>query len=86
VRLVSDGHSFYALGDLFHHSSEVEHLDWMGPQRERAAMRRSRERVLPEIAAVGALAVYTHAPFPPWGRIIQTPGGYRWQWLSTARQ
>lgn len=79
VRLASRGEYFYALSDLFHHPSEVEHLDWMGPQRDRAAMLRSRERLLPEMAAQQATVVYTHAPFPPWGRIVATPGGYRWQ-------
>ncbi|HET7036259.1 MAG TPA: MBL fold metallo-hydrolase [Thermomicrobiaceae bacterium] len=79
VRLGSRGQSFYALSDLFHHPSEVEHLDWMGPGRDRAAMRRSRERLLPELAARQATVVYTHASFPPWGRIVATPMGYRWQ-------
>jgi glyoxylase-like metal-dependent hydrolase (beta-lactamase superfamily II) len=31
VRLRSGGETFYFLGDLFHHTCEVEHTDWVSP-------------------------------------------------------
>ena len=31
VRVASGGQTFYALGDLFHHACEVDHMDWPRP-------------------------------------------------------
>ena len=53
ARVHSAGESFYYVGDLFHHPCEVEHLDWVSPGRDRAAVRASRERL---IAAAVALS------------------------------
>lgn len=79
VRLVSGDAAFYALGDLFHHACEVEHVEWAVPWAEQKTMRASRERFLHEAADRGALATFAHEPFPPWGRIVRADGGYRWQ-------
>ena len=77
VRVASAGERFYALGDLFHHAGEVEHLDWHSPWVEPVAMRASRERLLAEAVPSQATVVFTHAPFPPWGRIVPAGAGYR---------
>jgi glyoxylase-like metal-dependent hydrolase (beta-lactamase superfamily II) len=79
VRLDSAGERFYALGDLFHHSSEVEYLDWASPWVDLSAMRPSRERLLAEAVPANAIVVFTHEPFPPWGRIVRAGDGYRFE-------
>ena len=79
VRVSSGGASFYALGDLFHHACEVEHLDWHSPWVEPVAMRASRERLLAEAVPLEAAIVFTHEVFPSWGRIVRGGGGYRWE-------
>ncbi len=79
VRVQSQGASFYYLSDLFHHACEVEHPDWVSPGRDRAAMRVSRERLCAAAVAEDATLVYAHHPFPGWGRIRTTGGGYVWE-------
>lgn len=81
MRVRSGGESFYYLGDLFHYAAELEHLDWMDPGRDAATMRVSRERLLAEVADTDAILLYTHSPFPGWGRIVSTATGYRWQFV-----
>jgi glyoxylase-like metal-dependent hydrolase (beta-lactamase superfamily II) len=80
MRVRSAGQSFYYLGDLFHYACEVEHPEWMDPGRDPVMMRRSRDQLMAEAAASHALLVFTHAPFPGWGRIVPTATGYRWEW------
>ena len=79
VRLRSQGKTFYYLSDLFHHSCEVEHPDWVSPDRDQAAMRQSRDRLCAAALAEDATLVYAHHPFPGWGRIRTTPTGYVWE-------
>lgn len=79
VRLTSGGDRFYALGDLFHHACEVEHPDWAVPWAEPESMRASRERFMSEAAETQATVAFAHEPFPPWGRIVRSGEGYRWQ-------
>ncbi len=78
VHVESEGAHCYALGDLFHHPCEVEHLDWVLTGRDRAAMRASRDRFLAIAAPQQAALVFSHATFPPWGRIVRDGDGYRW--------
>lgn len=80
VRVESNGRRFYYLGDLFHHTCEVEHLDWVSPGRDLAKAKASRERVIAEAVPSGATLVFTHGRFPGWGRITRADGGYRWEW------
>ena len=80
IRVQSGDASFYYLGDLFHYAAEIEHLDWQDPGREPVAMRASRDSLLAEVADSDATLLYTHSPFPGWGRIVSTPNGHRWQW------
>lgn len=85
VRLESSGHVFYALGDLIHHPCHVERPGWLDdsfPGRDAAAMLASRRRILGAAASEEALVTYAHVPFPPhspFGRIVQTVEGFRWE-------
>lgn len=79
VRVESNGERFYALGDLVHHAAEVAHPSWRPPQSRSEELVRTRERIFPILAREGALAMTTHEPFPPWGRIVADGNGYRWQ-------
>ena len=79
ARVHSVGESFYYVGDLFHHPCEVEHLDWVSPGRDRAAVRASRERLIAAAVAERAIVVFTHARFPAWGHIMPAGAGYRWE-------
>jgi glyoxylase-like metal-dependent hydrolase (beta-lactamase superfamily II) len=79
VRVRSQGASFYYLSDLFHHTCEIEHPDWVSPGRDQAAMRRSRDRLFAATIAEDATLVYAHHPFPGWGRIRPAGGGYGWE-------
>lgn len=78
VRVASGGQVFYALGDLFHHPCEIEHLDWGSPWVEPVAMRASRDRLLAAAVPQDATIVFTHEAFPPWGRIVRDGADYRW--------
>ena len=78
VHIASAGDHFYYLGDLFHHTCEVAHLDWVMTHRDTPAMIASRRRLIAEAVPRGATLVFTHHVFPGWGRIVATNGGYRW--------
>ena len=79
VRVVSGDDCFYYLGDLIHHPCEVEHVAWAPPGRALADLRVARERLFADAARRRATLVFTHAPFPPWGRVVRADGGYRWE-------
>jgi glyoxylase-like metal-dependent hydrolase (beta-lactamase superfamily II) len=79
VRLRSRDDCFYYLGDLLHHPCEVEQVAWAPPGRNMETLRASRERLFAEGAQQRATCVFTHARFPPWGRIVRAGRGYRWE-------
>ncbi|HEY8292828.1 MAG TPA: MBL fold metallo-hydrolase [Thermomicrobiales bacterium] len=79
VHVASRGAHCYALGDLLHHPCEVAHRDWVLAGRDRAAMRASRDRLLAMAVPQGATLVFSHALFPPWGRIVRDGDGFRWE-------
>lgn len=79
VRVENGGERCYITGDLFHHGCEVAHPEWVSPGRDVAAMRASRERLIAEAVSSGATVVFTHEPFPGWGRIVADRAGYRWE-------
>lgn len=81
IRVRSAGRTFYYLGDLVHHACEMAHPDWVPARRDAPALLASRERILADAAASGAVVVYSHEPFPPWGRVFRAGGSYRWQRL-----
>jgi glyoxylase-like metal-dependent hydrolase (beta-lactamase superfamily II) len=78
VHVASAGDHFYYLGDLYHHTCEVAHPDWVMTHRDTAAMIASRQRLLADAVPRGALMVFTHHIFPGCGRIVSTEGEYRW--------
>jgi glyoxylase-like metal-dependent hydrolase (beta-lactamase superfamily II) len=78
VHLASGGEHFYAVGDVLHHPCEVKHLDWILAGRDPVAMRASRDRLLAEAVPQQATLVFSHALFPPWGRIVPDGAGCRW--------
>lgn len=73
------GETFFAVGDLFHHTAEVEHPDWAAPWVDKQSMLASRERLLSEANQTSATLIYPHHPFPPWGAVTATGGGWRWE-------
>ncbi|MDQ2787139.1 MAG: MBL fold metallo-hydrolase [Chloroflexota bacterium] len=79
VHVASQGEHFYALGDLLHHPCEVAHLDWVLANRDQPAMRASRDRLVAAAVPQGATLVFSHAMFPPWGRIVPDGDGFRWE-------
>lgn len=79
VRVVSDGATFFFLGDLFHHPCEVPHRDWVSTGRDGAALIASRDALLATAPAADALLMTTHMPFPGFGRIRETPDGLVWE-------
>jgi glyoxylase-like metal-dependent hydrolase (beta-lactamase superfamily II) len=83
VRVRSADAVFYCLGDLFHHVAEVEHLDWLPAGRDPIASDVSRRRFVDAAIADNALLVFTHCPFPGWGRIIRD--GARQHWVDEAQ-
>ena len=78
VRVQDGGQTAYYVGDLFHFPCEMEHLDWVSPNRDPVAARRSREKLMASAANTNALVTYSHAPFPGWGRFKRAGGGYEW--------
>ncbi len=78
IRVDSNGERFFYLGDLFHHAAEIANIGWVSPGRDAEAMRASRQRVLDESIPTGAICVYSHEPFPAWGRIEEQSGQPRW--------
>lgn len=79
LRVRSGGETLLYLGDLVHHPCEVEHPDWVSPGRDAEALRASRERIFREAVESDATVVFTHVPFPPWGRIVRAGPGYLWE-------
>ena len=78
VRVDAGGSPCLILGDLFHHTAEVEHTGWVSLGRDAVAAQASRERTLQDAVATDATMVYSHAPFPGWGHITSDGTGYRW--------
>ena len=78
VRVQSGGATFWALGDLFHHPIEVERPDWHASWNDPALVAESRRAFLDAVKP-DDLVVFTHAPFPGWGRIVRDGDGYRWE-------
>lgn len=76
VRISDGGETLIHLADLVHFPIEVERRDWIhrvGPVP--AAVERSRNRILAE--SEGIVFMFSHAAFPPWGRIED--GAWRYE-------
>lgn len=75
VRVHVDGQTLYCLGDLYHHSVEVEHPDWMSSWANEAANLASRRDLEKRALADDAILVAAHMPI---GRMIRTESGVGW--------
>lgn len=83
IRIESGDDICWHLGDLVHYAVEFEHIDWLTPKRRDAvAMVASRQRLLPQIAAEGALVTWPHAQFPAWGHVVPAGDAFAWQRLD----
>jgi glyoxylase-like metal-dependent hydrolase (beta-lactamase superfamily II) len=81
VRLTAGDEYVYYLGDLVHFPIEVEHPEWV-PLRNRdvPTLIESRHRVFTDRRDRPATFVFTHAPFPGWGRIdVAGDRDYTWR-------
>lgn len=78
VRVVSEGATFYLLGDLFHHPCEVANQGWVASNHDAPALQASRAALTRDALATDALLMVAHLPFPAFGRLRLTPDGLRW--------
>ena len=70
IRISSNHQTLFAVGDLFHYAAEVAHPHWMVTWADQKQMQASRRKLLDDAVSTNALVVFTHANFPPWGRIV----------------
>jgi glyoxylase-like metal-dependent hydrolase (beta-lactamase superfamily II) len=75
VRVHSQGQTLYCLGDLFHHSVEVEHPAWMVKWADAHANFTSRQRLIQAALQENALLVAAHMLV---GRLEGTLSRPRW--------
>ncbi len=76
VRLHSDGHTLYCLGDLYHHCVEVGRPDWSVTWADPATMPRSKAALVEAALRDDALLVATH--IRSIGRLRRSSGGVTW--------
>jgi glyoxylase-like metal-dependent hydrolase (beta-lactamase superfamily II) len=76
VRLHSNGETLYCLGDLFHHTVEVERPEWVVHWADAETTLSSRQRLIAAALAEDALLMATH--IPTLGRLAATADGVRW--------
>jgi glyoxylase-like metal-dependent hydrolase (beta-lactamase superfamily II) len=62
VRVHSRGQTFYCLGDLFHHPSEVEQPSWMVKWADASANLKSRQALIAAALQENALLLAAHMP------------------------
>jgi glyoxylase-like metal-dependent hydrolase (beta-lactamase superfamily II) len=82
TRIESNGQVCYQLADLVHYWFEFAHPDWIvvdSLSRDAPQMAATRRSLLPQVARNDALAIYSHAPFPGWGRIVARGSSLRWE-------
>jgi glyoxylase-like metal-dependent hydrolase (beta-lactamase superfamily II) len=77
VRLRSGGHTFYCVGDLYHHPVEVAYPELAAYWNDKEQVRASRRRLEEAALAEEALLLATH--IPGFGRLVSRPKGVRWQ-------
>jgi glyoxylase-like metal-dependent hydrolase (beta-lactamase superfamily II) len=79
VRVESRGERFYNLGDVVHLACEIGHPDWLPAQSRSAELPLTRRSVFAAVAREDALVMTAHERFPPWGRIVASGDGFRWE-------
>ena len=78
IRMESGGKTAFFLGDLFHHPSEVAHLDWVWPGRDRNRMIASRQALVDEALSTDAVLITAHMRFPGMGKLRRGADGLEW--------
>src|SRR5579859_5146578 len=76
VRVQSQGQTLYCLGDLYHHTVEVEQPAWMSAWADVDTNLASRHALAQAALAENALLIAAH--IPTIGRLERTPAGVRW--------
>jgi glyoxylase-like metal-dependent hydrolase (beta-lactamase superfamily II) len=77
VRIHAAEQTLYFLGDLYHHTVEVEHPSWMLQWNDSDANYRSRQALMEAALREHALLFATHIPTV--GRLQQTNAGPIWE-------
>ena len=72
------GKTAFYVGDLFHHTTEVIHLDWVWPGRDKAQMLASRQALVNEALETDAVLISAHMLFPGMGKLQQSHNGLDW--------
>lgn len=75
VKLHSKGQTLYCLGDLFHHSCEVENPTWMASWGDQKTNVESRQRLLDIASKENALLAPSHMPL---GRVEKTSASFKY--------
>lgn len=75
VRVHSGGQTLYCLGDLYHHSIEVEQPTWMATWANPVTNISSRHALVEAALSEDALLVAAHMPV---GHLQSTPTGIKW--------
>ncbi len=76
LRIRTSGYSLFCVGDLYHHTLEVEHPEWAVTWAEPIAIQASRAAFAREALAANAILIAAHIPSP--GRLHETGTGVTW--------
>jgi glyoxylase-like metal-dependent hydrolase (beta-lactamase superfamily II) len=76
VRVSSDGHTLYCLGDLYHHPIEIERQEWVASWADADLTRASRQALVSAALAEDALLIATH--IHDIGRLERAGSGIVW--------
>jgi len=76
VRVQSQGHNLYCVGDLYHHPVEVEQPEWMVHWAHAKTNLASKQKIVQAALAENALLIATHIPGV--GRLRRTDTGVVW--------
>jgi glyoxylase-like metal-dependent hydrolase (beta-lactamase superfamily II) len=81
VRIHSEGHTLYCVGDLYHFNVEVDQPEWLVHWADPALMQRSRRALVEAALAENAFLVATHIRGV--GRLQRTSAGPAWEVVQT---
>ena len=76
VRVQSEGKTLYCLGDLYHHTIEVEYPELAAPWADMRAIGNSRRMLVESTLAENAFLIAAH--IPTMGRLERIDSGVRW--------
>jgi glyoxylase-like metal-dependent hydrolase (beta-lactamase superfamily II) len=76
LRIRTSGYTLFCVGDLYHHTIEVERPTYMPDWAEPVSNQASRAAFAREALAANALLIAAHIPSP--GRLHETATGVTW--------